>query len=167
MSGGHGEPTVGRRHVGWYRSVGLVRLAWGCACLLAPRRVARVAGSRMADDRAVVVMRILGARHLVQGGLSVRSPGPATLAAGVWVDAVHSLTAVVFAVVDRRRARQGLMGAAIAAGWAIAGSRDVGSPSVVAAAAQPPGMERLARAVLPWLPFAPAAPLPDGAPGRR
>lgn len=155
------------RAAGSLRPFELVRGAWGLACLVAPRRVAGVAGSGLVDHRAVVVMRILGVRHLVQAALSAWAPGSATLAVGVWVDTVHSITAVVFAAVDRPRAPQGLVGAVIAAAWALAGSRDVQRPEVVGSGADPSAPERLARAVLPWLLLAPAAPLPDGAAGRR
>ncbi len=149
------------------RPLELVRGAWGLACLVAPHHVDRATGSRPADHRAVVVTRVLGARHLAQAALSGIAPGPATLAVGVWVDVVHSATAVVLAVLRPRRAPRALLDAGIAAGWALAGARDVEAPGVVANGIEPVATERLARAVLPWFPLAPAAPLPDGAAGRR
>ena len=147
----------------------VVRAAWGAACLLAPRRVAALAGDAP-DHRALVVTRVLGGRHLVQAAFTLRAPGPAVLAAGAWVDTVHAATAVVLAVVDRRRARSALVDAAVATGWMLLGRRDLARTEVVLAGAPAGGpvwTERLARAVLPWLPGAPAAALPDGPAGRR
>lgn len=152
------------------RPIELARAAWGAACLLAPRRVASLAGDAP-DRRAVVVARVLGVRHLVQAAFSLRAPGPAVLAAGTWVDTVHALSAVVLAVVDRRRWRSALVDAGVAATWALLTRRDVARAEIILvggpAGGEPVWTERLARTVLPLLPGAPAAPLPDGAAGRR
>jgi hypothetical protein len=99
------------------------------------------------DTKSVVVARILGARQLTQATLSGVRPSPEVLAMGVWVDAVHALTALGLAVVDRSRARAGLTDTAVAALWAAAGYRDLSG-----AAATPPSFQRrrdqLARIVL-------------------
>lgn len=163
--GGAGRPA-GRRAPRAGRPLEVVRAAWGAACLLSPRRVAALAGDDP-DRRAVVVTRVLGARHLVQAAFTLRAAGPAVLAAGTWVDVVHAATAVVLAVVDRRRARSALADAAVAATWAVLGRRDVGRAQAVLVGGEPVWTERLARAVLPWLPGAPAVPRPDGGTGRR
>ncbi|MDT5147120.1 MAG: hypothetical protein QOC58_1765 [Mycobacterium sp.] len=55
------------------------------------------------DRKSLVVTRILGARHLVQAAFSGINPNPEVLAAGIWVDTVHSMTAFGLAAVDRRR----------------------------------------------------------------
>lgn len=52
-------------------------------------------------------------------------PSPAVLAMGVCVDAVHSVTALALAGADRDRGRPGLLDAAVAASWAIAGYCDL------------------------------------------
>jgi hypothetical protein len=107
------------------RYIELIRAGWGVALLVAPRAVLnRVPGVRV-ERRALVVTRILGARHLVQASLSGIHPTPEILAAGVWVDAVHSFAAVGLAVVDRDRVRAGLADSIVAALWAGAGLHDL------------------------------------------
>ena len=68
------------------RYIELLRAGWGAGLLAAPETVLeRVHGLRV-DRKAVVVARILGARHLLQAGLSGASPSPERVAGGVWVD---------------------------------------------------------------------------------
>lgn len=81
------------------------------------------------DRKALVVTRILGARHLFQALLSGINPSPEVLAAGIWVDAVHSMTAFGLAVVDWRRARGGMIDGVVAASWAWLGLRHLHSYS--------------------------------------
>ncbi len=103
------------------RYIELVRAGWGVGLLAAPRTVlARIHGVRI-DRRAVVISRILGARHLTQASLSGLDPSPEILAGGVWVDSVHALTALGLAGVDRNRARAGVVDAAVAGLWAAFG----------------------------------------------
>lgn len=133
------------------RLIEVLRSIWGAALLAAPRTVLSTIHGVDADRRAVVVTRILGARHLAQAGLSGLNPSPEVLAAGTWVDGVHSLTAVGLAAVDRHRARAAVTDAVIAATWALFGAHDLsaGHPA-------PPGRQRrrdrLAQAILPRLP---------------
>lgn len=100
-----------------FRYIEFARAGWGTVLLIAPRTVLARAGLRT-DRNALVVTRILGARHLAQATLSGANPTPEILAAGVWVDGVHSLTALGLAVVDRSRARAGVADAVVAALWA-------------------------------------------------
>lgn len=93
--------------------------------LLAPRAVLARARAVRIDRRAVVITRILGARQVVQASLSGIKPTPEILAAGVWVDAVHSLTALALAVADHRRVRVGVVDAVVAALWAALGAYDL------------------------------------------
>ncbi len=141
------------------RPLEIARGTWGLVCLAAPATIITPVGGAPADHRAVVVTRVLGARHLVQAGFTAVAPGPAVLAAGTWVDVVHSLTAVAFAVVDRRRARLALIDAAVAATWSLAARHDVASARARRTDGGRLGWpERLARAVLPPLPCAPRPP---------
>ncbi|BBX67531.1 hypothetical protein [Mycolicibacterium psychrotolerans] len=110
---------------GRYRPAEIVRAGWGTALLVAPDRVLDATRSGPADSTSRGVARVLGARHLVQAVLSGLRPDRDVLALGVWVDAVHALTASLLAVGDRRRARVGCTDAAIAAGWAVTGYRDL------------------------------------------
>lgn len=115
-----------------FRYIEFIRASWGLLLLLAPHAVlARLHGVRV-DRRALVVARILGARQVVQASLSGANPTPEILAAGVWVDAVHSLTALGLAVVDRRRARGGVIDAIVAALWAGLGAYDLRTGKVPA-----------------------------------
>lgn len=120
------------------RGIELGRAAWGVALLADPDGVLGTVHGLTVDRRSRVVARILGARHLAQATLSGRRPSPEVLAMGAWVDAVHALTAVALAVVDPGRARAGVTDAAIAAGWAGAGYRDLRR-----AAPTPPAHQRI------------------------
>ncbi len=135
-----------------FRSIEFVRGAWGAVLLAAPVQVLdSVAGNPDPDRWAVNVARILGARHLTQAVLSGRRPTSEVLAAGVWVDAVHSATALVLAGVDRRRARLGVTDAAVAAAWGAAGWHDLAGRPRTGPQHQRL-RDRLAAALLPHLP---------------
>lgn len=133
------------------RIIEIGRAGWGAAMLCAPRVILEHIHHVEIDTKSVVVSRILGARHLGQAALSGINPSPEVLAMGVWVDAVHAGSAVALAVLDRSRARAGFTDAAIAAGWAAAGYRDLRN-----AIATPPThqrrRDRLARWVLQIVP---------------
>lgn len=132
------------------RAIELIRAGWGGVLLAAPAEVlGHIHGVRV-DRRAVIVTRILGARHLVQALLSGVDPGPEVLAAGVWVDTVHSATALGLAVADRRRARGGVTDALVAASWAALGWRHLRTGRARTDGVR--GRDRLARAVVGALP---------------
>jgi len=132
------------------RAIELIRAGWGGVLLAAPAEVlGHIHGVRV-DRRAVIVTRILSARHLVQALLSGVDPGPEVLAAGVWVDTVHSATALGLAVVDRRRARGGVTDALVAASWAALGWRHLRTGKARTDGVR--GRDRLARAVVGALP---------------
>jgi hypothetical protein len=132
------------------RRIELVRGGWGAVLLAAPAEVLSHIHGVQVDRKALVVTRLLGARHVAQALLSGINPGPEVLAAGVWVDTVHSLTALGLAVVDRRRARGGVTDAAVAALWAGAGWRHLrtGNARTTGVSAR----DRLARTVVGALP---------------
>ncbi len=98
---------------------------WGLALVVAPRRVVTAVPGVGADPRALGVARVLGARHLAQAVLSGVRPGREVLALGVWGDVAHASTAVGLAALDRRRARAGLLDAAVALTWAGFGLHDL------------------------------------------
>lgn len=132
------------------RRLEVVRGAWGLAMLIAPERAMSAVGTG-GDRTMVVVGRILGARHLTQAVLSGVRPSPETLAMGVWVDAVHALSALALAAVSPSRTAAGLADAVAATGWAVAGYHDLVTPRSVV-----PGHTRrrdaLARRVLGLVP---------------
>jgi hypothetical protein len=126
--------SSGARRTSTYRGIEALRGAWGAALLVAPDRVLGSVHGLQADTKSRVVARVLGARQLTQAVLSGLRPSPEVLAMGVWVDAVHALTAIGLAVVDPDRARAGATDTAIAGLWATAGYRDLrrgraGAPS--------------------------------------
>ncbi|OBI42673.1 hypothetical protein [Mycobacterium colombiense] len=132
------------------RAIELIRAGWGVLLLAAPNEVLdHIHGVRV-DRKALVVTRILGARHLTQALLSGVNPGPEVLAAGVWVDTVHSATALGLAVVDRRRARGGVTDAVVAASWAALGWRHLRAGNARTDSVH--GRDRLARTVVGSLP---------------
>lgn len=132
------------------RLIEVVRAGWGAALLAAPSEVLDHIHGVQVDRKALVVSRILGARHLVQATLSGINPGPEVLAAGVWVDTVHSITALGLAALDRRRARGGLTDAAFAAVWAGMGWRHLRTGQARTDGVR--GRDRLARTVVGALP---------------
>lgn len=132
------------------RVIELIRAGWGGVLLAAPAGVLGHIHGVQVDRRAIVVTRILGARHLVQALLSGVDPGPEVLAAGVWVDTVHSATALGLAVADRRRAHGGVTDALVAAAWAVLGWQHLRSGRARTEGVR--GRDRLARAVLRALP---------------
>src|SRR3954451_11875901 len=90
--------------VSW-RWMSLVRAVWGSLLLLAPRWVTQrliLAGG----DRPLRpwVVRVLGARHLLQAGVTARWPGRRVLGTGAGADLLHAATAAGFAASkpDRR-----------------------------------------------------------------
>jgi len=125
-----------------------VRAAYGALLLAAPEPALRSVGI-VDDERARVVARVLGLRHLTQSVLSGASPGPSLVAMGTWVDAVHAVTSLTLAFVDRDRRRAGCVDAAVAAGWAALGYRDLRSGRV---GNRSGWRERIAATVLPVLP---------------
>ena len=109
------------------RKIELFRAGWGAALLVAPRHVMTNVHHVRVDRKSVVIARILGARQLTQAVLSGVRPSPEVLAMGVWVDAVHAISALALAVLDRPRARAGMTDTAVASLWAGAGYRDLTS----------------------------------------
>ncbi|ORB85768.1 hypothetical protein B1987_20470 [Mycobacterium kansasii] len=103
------------------RRIELLRGGWGALLLTAPTLVLNQIHGMHVDRNALVITRVLGARHLVQALLSGLNPGPAALAAGVVVDTVHSMAAFGLAAMDRRRARGGVADGLVAAVWAWLG----------------------------------------------
>ena len=84
----------------------LVRAAYGLGELVAPDALSRGALGVRRNPRERTVARLLGARHLVQAVLTTLLPDQRTRLVGGGVDALHSSSMVVWALVDRRRARQ-------------------------------------------------------------
>ncbi len=132
------------------RRIELMRAAWGVVLLAAPSAVLHLVRAARVDRKAVVIARILGARQLFQALMSGIGPSPEMLAAGVWVDTVHSITAFGLAVIDRRRVRVGVADGIVAALWAGLGLRHLYTGKAQTTATR--GRDRLAGAVVEALP---------------
>ncbi len=74
-----------------------------------------------ADRLTRAVTRVLGSRHLIQAILTAGTPSAPTLTRGVQVDLAHVASMLGLAVLDQRRRRAGLVDAAAAGAFAVAG----------------------------------------------
>jgi hypothetical protein len=107
------------------------RACYGGLLLAAPRRVLTVCTSGQASPRALGVVRLLGARHLLQaaltaGVLSARGPSeeipPArALLAGSGVDTAHAASMIGLALARRPLRRAALADALLASSLAAFG----------------------------------------------
>ena len=97
-----------------------VRAGWGLGLLVAPSRVVRGMGGEP-DGAARVVARVLAARHLMQSAVLARSRSPLLRRGGAAVDALHGLSMLGLAVVDRSRRRPALLDAGLATAFAVIG----------------------------------------------
>jgi hypothetical protein len=70
----------------------MARLAWGGALTVMPGRVLRTLTGRPATRSQTGVLRVLGTRHLLQGGLDLARPTRGALRAGAAVDLLHAST---------------------------------------------------------------------------
>ncbi len=64
---------------------------------------------------------LLGARHLVQAALTALAPLPAVFGAGAEVDALHAVSMLMLAAVDRAARRAALTDTVAEAAFAAAG----------------------------------------------
>ena len=110
------------------KTLELARLAMGLGQLICPKPLHRAATGTTPSPRTVLVMRILGARHVVQALLLVRA-GPMEQGGKTWhrcgglVDLAHAATMVAVASGDRRWRRSAAMDAAVASTFAALEAR--------------------------------------------
>ena len=98
----------GSRAVNVAGALTLVRAANGVLLLAAPGPTLHATVHGRDDRAARMVTRTLGARHLVQAGLTGLRPGPTALWVGATVDALHAATALGLAALDADRRRAAL-----------------------------------------------------------
>jgi hypothetical protein len=94
-----------------------LRAAWGVVLLTAPRALLR-ALDQTVDRKAVVVLRVLGARHVGQSVLVACSSRPAVGYLSATVDGVHALTGLGLALVASHWRRGALIDCAVASAFA-------------------------------------------------
>lgn len=92
------------------------RLGWGVTLVAMPGRIVTAVGGDN-DPRSRTVVRILGARHVLQAVVEAGA-GPRLRRLGSVVDVLHALSALGLAGVDRRWRRPALLDAAVASGFA-------------------------------------------------
>jgi hypothetical protein len=80
-----------------------------------------LATGRFPGRRARRVAQILGARHLVQAGISAFAPGPGVFVAGAGIDSLHAVSMLALALFDRGARRAALTDALAEALLAAAG----------------------------------------------
>lgn len=112
------------------RVTAAVRAAWGGVLLLVPEKVLGMAGHAPAS--AVVTVRVLGLRQVLQSAVTAVAPTGVAASLGAAVDAMHAGSDVGFAAVSRRWRRVALADAVIATTFAVASwscrSRTPGRP---------------------------------------
>lgn len=102
------------------RLLGAVHLTLGMALIIRPGSVTRLLGGRTPPHRWVI--RLLGARSLVQGTVTVAVPDAPIVAAGAVVDAVHAASMIVVGVLSESHRRAAALSAMVAAGCSAAGT---------------------------------------------
>lgn len=97
------------------RAMEATRAAYGLCQLAFPSMIFRLALGHQPDRRVRAVVRILGARHLLQALVVGAAPFSRSLHLGAGVvDSLHSASMVGLAVTDRRRRRAAALDAVIA-----------------------------------------------------
>jgi hypothetical protein len=89
------------------RATATVRLVWGGLLVGVPHLVLGVLTGRPATTSQARVLRVLGSRHLLQGGIELARPTRNIIRAGAAVDLLHAATcagAVAFLPAWRRAA---------------------------------------------------------------
>ncbi|HET9255614.1 MAG TPA: hypothetical protein VFO16_10475 [Pseudonocardiaceae bacterium] len=117
-----------------------LRVGYAALILATPDPVTGLYTRHRADPLTRAVTRLLGYRHLIQGILTGGTPSPLVLALGVQVDLAHAVSMLGLAVLDQRRRRAGLIDAAVAGSFALAGA-----VLATRAAPEPPALSLVAR----------------------
>jgi hypothetical protein len=97
------------------------RVVWGGLLLAAPGRTLETVTGRPATRSQERLLRVLGARHLIQGGLDLARPAPGLLRAGAAVDLLHAATCACAAALSPEWRRAALVDGTGAVGFAAGG----------------------------------------------
>lgn len=98
-----------------------LRAGYGLCQLVKPDFIATTILGHRLDGRSATVVRILGARHLVQSAVISLAPRSVFLhRGGAAVDMLHAATMVILALTDGRRRKAALADAAAAGIFAAA-----------------------------------------------
>lgn len=121
--GGGGWPSA--------RTVAAIHAGLGVTMLIHPAWAARLLGARRGGDHPV--LRVLGARHLLQAAVIRWRPTQCMVRASAAVDATHAASDLLYAAADRNGRRPALRDAAVAAALVAASwsARPPGAPPLV------------------------------------
>lgn len=97
------------------------RLVWGGLLLAAPGLALEAVTGAPATRSQERLLRVLGARHLVQGGLDLARATPGLLRGGAAVDLLHAATCAGAAALSPEWRRAALVDGAGAVGFAAGG----------------------------------------------
>ncbi|TSD99467.1 hypothetical protein FOS14_11810 [Skermania sp. ID1734] len=98
-----------------------VRISLGTAELGRPQAFTQRLAPDANPTTAAVVLRVLGARHVVQGAISARVGDRALYRLGAGVDVLHALSMVAVAVASPRWRRAAATDAVVATAFAVVG----------------------------------------------
>ena len=112
------------------------RAGYGVALVIAPGTVIYLATGHVPSRRTRRVAQVLGARHLVQAGISAFAPAPGVLAAGAGVDSLHAASMLVLAMFGRGTRRAALTDVLAEALLAAVGF-SLGEPALSSGAERP------------------------------
>ena len=104
--------------------VAFVRATWGFVLLAAPASLTGD-GGRAPGARRRWVLRVLGARHVVQAAVTAWRPTPVVLAAGATTDVLHAASMAALAVGDARWRGRAAADAVLASCFAATGVHEV------------------------------------------
>jgi len=105
------------------RQLSIARGAWGALLLLAPAVPLRALTGGSEPAGGPTLLRVLGARHVLQAAATLAAPTAWTLRLGAVADALHCASGLAFAAIDDRERRAALLDAAVAGAWAVASVR--------------------------------------------
>ena len=98
----------------------------GAGLLLRPRTVARRAGGAHRPGPPAWLVRVLGARSVLQAAATAVAPGAPVLIAGAAVDATHALSMLPLVIASPRYRRVAAVSSAVAFASAAAGAAAAG-----------------------------------------
>jgi hypothetical protein len=118
------------------RLLATARCGWAVFLLCCPDRPVRTLTGITPTEHDRLILRVLGARQLVQAAISLVRPSHRVLTAGSAVDALHAATCLGLVAFDVRWRRGGLIGALDATAFALAGYASANRAGVTASAAR-------------------------------
>lgn len=100
--------------------VTIARALWGAALLAQPGRTLHAISGRATTPAGIRLLRVLGARHLLQSAVSYRRPTAPVLAASAVVDALHAASCAAFAALDPKWRRASTVDGCAATAFCLA-----------------------------------------------